>query len=219
MPRIDLSHRQIDLKVVYYGPGLAGKTATLRYLRQRLAPAAPPVLSTWDLLGDRTLPCECLSFSFEVLRSWRIRMHLYTVPGRKRFNAARKFLLRGVDAVVFVADSFVRQRRQNIDMLANLQENLAYYSITLLDIPLVFQFHKRDLAAHEQLVMPLAAMREDLELKSEVGIYPTSAITGEGIRESLKHLAQQTLHPLFAKLGDPPPAALPPLRTAPRYTP
>gem|GEM_PF-1552787 len=208
MPVIDPLRNHIHLRIVYYGPSWAGKTATLKYLQRRLAPDAKPLLMCVDLKGDRTLPFECLRFAFDIRPAWQITVQLLSVPGRKPFNAARKLLLRGVDGIVFVADSCRRQRQKNLASLDNLKANLSCHNLSLSDIPLVFQFHKRDLAGDELLVMPVALMQDDLAAKVRAPAFSTSAVTGAGLVESLKHLTGLILTPLFSRLEAPRRAAL-----------
>ena len=208
MPDIDPLRSHLHLRIVYYGPSRAGKTATLRYLQRRLPPAAGPLLMSLDLKGDRTLPFECLRFAFDLKPDWHITAQLLSVPGRRPFNAARKLLLRGVDGIIVVADSCRRQRHPNLASLQNLQDNLSCYNLSLSDLPLVLQFHKRDLAGDDQLVMPLALLRDDLVAKIPAPAFPTSAVTGEGLVESLKHLAGLILTPRLHRMPAPRPAAL-----------
>jgi hypothetical protein len=201
MPLIDFEKKEIHLKIVYYGPSWGGKTANLLYIDNYLQPAVPAKLLKIDFKGDRTLIFEFLPISLGKIQGFDLRVKLFTAPGRRIYNACRKFLLREVDGIVFVADSLSMERIKNITSLKNLQENLACYHYSLLEVPLVLQYNKRDLIGESHILMPLEQMEEDLNRKLQAPALPASSLTGQGVIETLKTITRLTAHQAFRKLG------------------
>jgi len=145
MALFNYSTKEIVIKIVYYGPGLSGKTTNLQYLHSMLNPQTRGKLLSLSTEADRTLFFDFLPVDLGKLNDFSIRFQLYTVPGQVRYNATRKLVLRGADAVVFVADSQREMREQNIESLKNMRENLLSNNIKPEEIPVIFQYNKRDL--------------------------------------------------------------------------
>ena len=146
MPMINYSAREINCKVVYYGPALCGKTTNLEVIHRRVAPESRGTLMSLATETDRTLFFDFLPVDLGSVRGFTTRFHLYTVPGQVQYDASRRLILKGVDGVVFVADSAPDRLEANVASLRNLEENLRSYDIDPQSMPLVLQYNKRDLA-------------------------------------------------------------------------
>ena len=158
MPFINYLSREITCKIVYYGPGLCGKTTNLQYIYNKTNPEAKGKMISLATETERTLFFDFLPLSLGDIRGFRTRFHLYTVPGQVFYNASRKLILQRVDGIVFVADSQIERMEANIESMENLKENLAEQGYDLDKIPYVIQYNKRDLpnaAPVEQLRAPL----------------------------------------------------------------
>ena len=145
MALFNYATKEITIKIVYYGPGLSGKTTNLQYLHSIFDPAKRGKLLSLATEADRTLFFDFLPIELGKISDFSIRFQLYTVPGQVRYNATRKLVLKGADAIVFVADSQREMSEQNIESLKNMRENLIANNINPDDIPVIFQFNKRDL--------------------------------------------------------------------------
>jgi signal recognition particle receptor subunit beta len=146
MALFNYASKEITIKIVYYGPGLSGKTTNLQYLHSILDPKTKGKLLSLATEADRTLFFDFLPVELGKIRDFSIRFQLYTVPGQVRYDATRKLVLRGADAIVFVVDSQREMREQNIESLNNMHENLIANNINPDDIPLILQYNKRDLS-------------------------------------------------------------------------
>jgi signal recognition particle receptor subunit beta len=142
---INYSSREINVKIVYYGPGLCGKTTNIQYIYDKVSPDTKGKLITLATEMDRTLFFDFLPLELGTVKGFKTRFHLYTVPGQVYYDASRKLILRGTDGVVFVADSQKNRYDANIESLYNLHENLAEYNLKLDELPYVIQYNKRDL--------------------------------------------------------------------------
>jgi len=142
---INYASREINCKLVYYGPGLGGKTTNLEYVYNKVAPGARGKLISLATETERTLFFDFLPVDLGTIRGFKTRFHLYTVPGQVYYNASRKLILKGVDGVVFVADSQVERMEANIEAMQNLYDNMAQHGYNLTTIPFVIQYNKRDL--------------------------------------------------------------------------
>ncbi len=158
MARVNYEKREIIAKIVYYGPGLSGKTSSLYWLYNKLDPQHVKKLYTLNTDDDRTLFFDLLPIIFTQLNRMKLQVKLYTVPGQVKYNTTRKMVLKGADAVVFVADSEVRRYKDNIERLNNLADNLAQMGANIEEIPLVLQYNKRDCAD----ILPFEVMDEML---------------------------------------------------------
>ncbi|MCK4784372.1 MAG: GTPase domain-containing protein, partial [Desulfobacteraceae bacterium] len=151
--------------------------------------------------GDRTLFFDFLPMGLGKIRGCDIKVQLYTVPGQVKYGSTRKMVLKGVDAVVFVADSLEIRRKANMLSLKDLQKNLAEQNMSIFRIPLVLQYNKRDLAKEDMPIVPVEVMERDLNSKLNVPSFPASALTGEGVGDTLKECLKSTLHHLQKELS------------------
>jgi signal recognition particle receptor subunit beta len=188
---INYSSREINVKIVYYGPGLCGKTTNIQYIYDKVTPETKGKLITLATEMDRTLFFDFLPLELGKVKGFRTRFHLYTVPGQVYYDASRKLILRGVDGIVFVADSQRSRYDANIESLYNLHENLSDYQLKLDDIPYAIQYNKRDL--------PDVIAVNDLEEELNPKRYPSFeavAVKGVGVFDTLKAVAKSVLRNL-----------------------
>jgi len=188
MTFINYASREINCKIVYYGPGLCGKTTNLQYIYDSTAPQAKGKLISLATETDRTLFFDFMPLELGTVRGFKTRFHLYTVPGQVYYDASRKLILKGVDGVVFVADSQEERMDANIESLYNLEENLETQGFKLNELPYVLQLNKRDLPN----VVPVDELSAELQKKGEP-VYEAVATTGEGVFDTLKAVAKQVL--------------------------
>lgn len=188
MSFINYASREINCKIVYYGPGLCGKTTNLQYVYQKTAADAKGKMISLATETERTLFFDFLPLALGEIRGFKTRFHLYTVPGQVFYDASRKLILKGVDGVVFVADSQEERYDANIESLDNLRFNLAEQGYDLDKIPFIIQYNKRDLPN----VMPVDELRRDLN-PTGVPDFEACAATGEGVFETLKAVAKLIL--------------------------
>jgi signal recognition particle receptor subunit beta len=185
MSFINYSSREINCKIVYYGPGLCGKTTNLHYIYKKTNPDSKGKMISLATETERTLFFDFLPLALGEIRGFKTRFHLYTVPGQVFYDASRKLILKGVDGVVFVADSQVERMEANIESVENLRINLAEQGYNLDAMPYVIQYNKRDLPN----VVPVAEMRKALNLRS-VPDYEAVASDGSGVFDTLKAIAR-----------------------------
>ena len=145
MSLVNYASREINCKIVYYGPGLGGKTTNLEYVYEKVAPSSKGKLISLATETERTLFFDFLPVDLGTIRGFRTRFHLYTVPGQVYYNASRKLILKGVDGVVFVADSQIDRTEANLEAMQNLYDNMAQHGYDLTRLPFVIQYNKRDL--------------------------------------------------------------------------
>jgi mutual gliding-motility protein MglA len=145
MSVINYASREINCKIVYYGPGLGGKTTNLEHVYARVAPDTRGKLISLATENERTLFFDFLPVDLGTIRGFKTRFHLYTVPGQVYYNASRKLILKGVDGVVFVADSQTERQEANVEAMQNLYDNMAEYGYDITRMPFVIQYNKRDL--------------------------------------------------------------------------
>jgi signal recognition particle receptor subunit beta len=188
MTFINYASREINCKIVYYGPGLCGKTTNLQYIYDSTAPAAKGKLISLATETDRTLFFDFMPLELGTVRGFKTRFHLYTVPGQVYYDASRKLILKGVDGVVFVADSQEERLDANLESLYNLEENLQTQGYNLLDLPYVLQLNKRDLPN----VVPIEDLVGELQRKNEP-VFEAVAMDGTGVFDTLKAVAKQVL--------------------------
>jgi len=200
MSFINFSSNEIQCKIVYYGPGLCGKTTNLLYIYEHTNPDIKGKMISIDTRGDRTLFFDFLSLSIGKIRNFRIRIQLYTVPGQVTYDSTRKLVLKGVDGVVFVADSMAIKRRENIESLQNLKTNLAEKGINVFDIPLVLQYNKRDLEKGNIPLLPLDVLQKDLNNDLHVPYFFASAINGVGVFETLREISKRVVKSVSLKI-------------------
>ena len=188
MTFINYASREINCKIVYYGPGLCGKTTNLQYIFDSTAPQARGKLISLATETDRTLFFDFMPLELGTVRGFKTRFHLYTVPGQVFYDASRKLILKGVDGVVFVADSQEERMDANIESLYNLEENLQSQGYDLMKIPYVLQLNKRDLSN----IVAVEDLAAELQRKGEP-VVEAVASTGEGVFDTLKAVAKQVL--------------------------
>jgi hypothetical protein len=188
MSFINYMAREINCKIVYYGPGLCGKTTNLQYIYDRTNPDAKGKMISLATETERTLFFDFLPLSLGEIRGFKTRFHLYTVPGQVFYDASRKLILKGVDGVVFVADSQIMRMEANMESLDNLRTNLIEQGYMLERIPYVVQYNKRDLPA-------VAEVDELREMLNSEGVPDFEAVarTGVGVFETLKAVAKLVL--------------------------
>jgi hypothetical protein len=191
---INYASREINCKIVYYGPGLGGKTTNLQYVYGKMAPDSRGKLISLATEMDRTLFFDFLPLELGRVRGFQTRFHLYTVPGQVYYNASRKLILKGVDGVVFVGDSQVERFNANIESLNNLYENLQEQGLKIEDLPFVIQYNKRDLPD----VLPVEDIRAELGVENVVE-FKAVAIDGRGVFETLKGISKLILVELTKK--------------------
>lgn len=185
--------REIECKIVYYGPGRCGKTTNMEYIFKTYKKQVIGEMISVDTEGDRTLFFDFLPMGLGTIKDFDINVQVYTVPGQVQYRSTRKLVLKGVDGVIFVADSLAVRREKNMLSLKDLQHNLKEYGISISKIPLVMQHNKRDLAGQDVPVMSVAQMERDLNRQLKVPSFPASAITGEGVGATLKECLKLTL--------------------------
>jgi signal recognition particle receptor subunit beta len=214
--QINAARREVYFKLVYYGPGLSGKTTNIQVIHKKAPEDRKGPLTAIATEGDRTLFFDYMPLELGTVNGLRTKFQLYSVPGQKYYDATRKLVLQGVDGVCFVADSQAEKMAENVESLENLAFHLGEQGIRIEQIPLVIQWNKRDL--------PDALPVEDLELKLNKWGAPTFeavAVTGEGVFPTLKKLAQLVLARLAAQQGakvvEPP--TPPPAKPIPRPIP
>ncbi|MFC1859326.1 ATP/GTP-binding protein [Thermodesulfobacteriota bacterium] len=193
MAFINLKKKEVQVKVVYYGPGRGGKTTNLESIYKKFTDRIKSEMVAIKTHGDRTLFFDFIPFDVGKIKGYDIKIQLYTVPGQVKYNATRKLVLRGVDGVVFVADSMVLRREKNIISLKNLQENLTAYKKSIFKIPLVLQYNKIDLAAQGISLLSSERLEKDLNSKLKVPTFTASAIKGENVAETLKKVISLTM--------------------------
>jgi len=191
MSFINYNTKEINCKIVYYGPGLSGKTTNLQYIYNRTNPTTKGKMISLATQTERTLFFDFLPLSVGTIRGFHIRFHLYTVPGQVFYDASRKLILKGADGIVFVADSQLTRFESNIESIQNLKYHLEGQETPLKSLPHVFQYNKRDL----ENICPLSELSRELNL---FGALETEAIAikGYGVVETLKMVAKNILQEL-----------------------
>jgi mutual gliding-motility protein MglA len=193
MAILNLKKRQIECKIVYYGPGRCGKTTNMEYIYKTYTKQVKGEMVSIDTEGDRTLFFDFLPMGFGEIKGFDVRVQVYTVPGQVQYRSTRKLVLKGVDGVIFVADSLAVRREKNMLSLRDLQYNLKEYGSSIFKIPLVIQHNKRDLVGEALPIMSLEQMEKDLNRQLKVPSFPASAITGKGVGTTLKECLKLTL--------------------------
>jgi signal recognition particle receptor subunit beta len=188
---------QMAAKIVYYGPGLCGKTTNLHVIYGRTAPTSRGEMVCLETETDRTLFFDLLPLDVGVIGGFKTRLQLYTVPGQVFYNTTRKLVLKGVDGIVFVADSQRPMKETNAESLRNLRENLAEIGVSLDATPRVFQYNKRDLAN----ILTLDELNDVLNADRSVEFYESSATNGTGVFETLKAISKLTLRSLKGRMA------------------
>jgi len=197
MPTIKMQTREISCKLVYYGPGLGGKTTNMKYIFLRTNPKFKGKLVSLATETDRTLFFDFLPIAFQKVAGFDLRFQLFTVPGQVYYTESRRIILKGADGIVFVADSHPAREDANVEGMADLSKNLAYYGLTLKDIPMVVQYNKRDL----ENAMAVEKMRKVLNYVN-VPDFEAIAIQGVGVFETFNEIARAVLARVQVQLQD-----------------
>ncbi len=191
MSMINYASREINCKIVYYGPGLCGKTTNLEYVYNKVNPETRGKMISLATETERTLFFDFLPLDLGTIRGFKTRFHLYTVPGQVYYNASRRLILKGVDGIVFVADSQAERMDANLASMQNLYENLAEYGYDPRQLPMVLQYNKRDLTSR----VPL----EELGIQLNPGSleeFEAVATEGEGVFDTLRAVSKQVIKAL-----------------------
>ena len=200
MANFNPKDRIIECKIVYYGPGRGGKTTNLEYIFKAFNKNTTAEMVSINTKGDRTLYFDFLPMGLGKIRGCDVKVQLYTVPGQTRYSSTRKLVLKGVDGVVFVADSLKIRRKANLLSLKDLQQNLSEQNMSIFKIPLILQYNKRDLGKEGIPLVPLEVLNRDLNSKLKVPSFPASALKGSGVGTTLKQCLLLTLQKLQREL-------------------
>ncbi len=199
MALIDLSKREIHCKIVYYGPGRCGKTTNLLYIYNAMQSNVRGKLLTIETKGDRTLFFDLLPIHLGKVQGFNIRIQLYTVPGQTIYEATRRLVLKGVDGLVFVADSLRVRRAKNIESMEDLKKNLRTYNLDIKDLPIVLQYNKRDLVKSPIPTLSVEELNQDLNQELKTVAFEACATQGIGVFETLKEISKRTIKYVTAK--------------------
>jgi len=200
MAFVNLKKKEIQVKIVYYGPGRGGKTTNLEYIYRKFRNRINSEMVTVKTHGDRTLFFDFLPFDIGLINGYDVKIQLYTVPGQVKYNATRRLVLRGVDGIVFVADAMSVRREKNILSLRNLQENLAAYKKSIFKIPCVLQYNKMDLSDQGIPLLPMETLEEDLNSQLKVPSFPASALLGTNVVTTLKKIISMAVASIKTEL-------------------
>ncbi len=195
MSTINFSLREINFKIVYYGPGLSGKTTNLKQIYEQVPAESKGDMVSLATEDERTLFFDFLPLDLGNINGFKTRFHLYTVPGQVFYNASRKLILKGVDGIVFVADSAQDRIRANAESLRNLRENLREYNLRLADVPHVIQVNKRDLPD----AVPMEMLRQVLTPDNSIQMFEAVASEFKGVFEPLRAVSTMVLEKLAQK--------------------
>ncbi len=200
MAFVNTKNREIQAKIVYYGPGRGGKTTNLEYLYNKFKARVKSELVTIKTHGDRTLFFDFFPFDVGTINGYDVKIQLYTVPGQVKYDATRRLVLRGVDGIVFVADSMAVRREKNVLSLRNLQENLKTFNRSIFKVPIVLQYNKKDLAEQGIPLLPLQTLEKDLNSQLRAPTFEASALTGLNVLPTMKKIISITVASLFKEL-------------------
>lgn len=192
--------RIIECKLVFYGPGRGGKTTNLEYIFKAFNKSAAAEMVSINTMGDRTLFFDFLPLGLGKIRGCDVKIQLYTVPGQARYRSTRKMVLKGVDGIVFVADSLDVRRKANLLSLKDLAENLKDEGKSIFQIPLVLQYNKRDLGEQGIPLLSVDLLNKDLNSKLKAPYFEASALKGTGVGATLKQALLVTLRQLQKEL-------------------
>ena len=193
MAFINVKKKEVQAKIVYYGPGRGGKTTNLEVIHKKFSERVKTDLVAIKTQGDRTLFFDFLPFDMGRIEGYEVKVQLYTVPGQAMYNSTRQLVLKGVDGVVFVADSLEAMRKKNFESLKNLQDNLKLHKKSIFKIPLVLQYNKRDLAEQGIPLLPVELLEKDLNSQLKVPSFEASALKGTNVLATLKKIIILTI--------------------------
>jgi signal recognition particle receptor subunit beta len=201
MAIINLKKREVECKIVYYGPGRGGKTSNLQYVFQKSRELMTDEMVSIKTKGDLTLFFDFVPMGIGKIKGCDVRVQLYTVPGQVKYSSTRKLVLKGADGLVFVADSLQVRHEKNLLALKDLALNLKSYSLNIMKVPLVLQYNKRDLAAEGVPLMSVEAMEKAYNHQLQVPSFAASAVTGQNVNATLKECLVRTLRSLKKEAG------------------
>lgn len=201
MAFINPKTKEVQIKIVYYGPGRGGKTTNLEYINNKFQHRIMGDMVSLKTHGDRTLFFDFLPFDIGKIKGYDARIQLYTVPGQVKYNETRKLVLKGVDGVVFVADVQPEQRQKNIDSLNNLNDNLAAYNLDIFNIPIVLQYNKMDLKQSGVETLTNEILQQDLNSRLKAPAFEASALQGGNVVPTLKKIIMLTMASLQDKFN------------------
>jgi len=193
MATFNFKKREIECKIVYYGPGRCGKTTNLEYIFKTYKKQIAGEMVSIDTEGDRTLFFDFLPMGLGKIKGCDVKVQLYTVPGQVQYSSTRKLVLKEVDGLVFVADSLEVRREKNMLSLKDLHENLKSYGTSIFKVPLVMQYNKRDLEEEGIPLMPVEKMDRDLNRQLKAPCFSASAIKGQGVPQTITECLKLTL--------------------------
>lgn len=193
MAFVNIKNKEVQVKIVYYGPGRGGKTTNLEYINTKFRDRIGTEMVSLKTHGDRTLFFDFLPFDIGKINNYDVRIQLYTVPGQVKYNATRKLVLKGVDGIVFVADATQEARERNIQSLNNLHENLTDYNLSITKIPLVLQYNKMDLKKTDTPLLSVDTLQRDLNSILKAPAFEASALTGGNVVVTLKKIISMTM--------------------------
>jgi signal recognition particle receptor subunit beta len=201
MAIINPKKREVECKIVYYGPGRGGKTTNLQYIFQNSRKLMTDEMVSINTKGDLTLFFDFVPMGVGKIKGCDVRVQLYTVPGQVKYSSTRKLVLKGADGIVFVADSIRVRHEKNIISLKDLAVNLQSHGLNIMKMPLVLQYNKRDLASDGVPLMPIEEMENAYNHQLKVPSFAASAITGENVNATLKTCLVMTLRSLKKEAG------------------
>lgn len=201
MAIINLRKKEVECKIVYYGPGRCGKTTNLEYLFRHSKKYMTDEMVSIKTKGDLTLFFDFVPMGIGKIKGCEVRIQLYTVPGQVKYSSTRKLVLKGVDGIVFVADSLKIRHEKNILSLKDLAQNLRDYGLNIMKIPLILQYNKRDLGKDNDLLMSIEEMERAYNRQLKVKSFPSSAVTGMGVNDTFKACLVATLKSLMTEAG------------------
>ncbi|MBU4261495.1 MAG: GTPase domain-containing protein [Proteobacteria bacterium] len=190
---INVKKKEVQIKIVYYGPGRGGKTTNLDYINKKYKQRIKTEMVSIKTHGDRTLFFDFLPVDIGKIHGFDIKIQLYTVPGQVKYNATRKLVLKGVDGIVFVADLQKERRDSNLKSLEQMKENLLTHNKDVFKIPLVLQYNKIDLKGQGIPLLTVEEMEQDLNQELKVPFFVGSALAGDNVVETLKKIISMTL--------------------------
>lgn len=193
MAFVNPKKKEVQVKIVYYGPGRGGKTTNLEYIYKKFNARIKTEMVTIKTHGDRTLFFDFLPFDIGKVNGYDITVQLYTVPGQVKYNATRRLVLRGVDGIVFVADSMMVRREKNILSIKNLQEDLANYKKSIFKIPIVLQYNKVDLVEQGIPLTSVETLQKDLNSQLKTSAFKASALKGKNVVQTMKKIISMTI--------------------------
>ncbi len=196
MATINLKDRSIRIKIVYYGPGRSGKTTNLEYIYNKIKEndeKQKGKMVSIDTNGDRTMFFDFFPIDLGKINGFDLKLQLYTTPGQVRYEFTRRLVLKGVDGIVFVADSMASRQEANVQSFENLKENLSFHNKTISDVKIVFQWNKRDIDEHLIPLATIEEMEERLNSKYKFMSFPASAETGLNVFKTVNYIAKETV--------------------------